>query len=168
MKIASGPKSYSFRILRFLFFFILCATIVMLIGSLLGIISKIKRASEWDEDTYGSQTYEQSLTVRDMRLVAIIAACGLAIGFINVVFGFLGVITLSMGALVMFALLDSLTLILCAVVIAYDEVPDLSSGWLVMNTIRLILAILLIRKVKAYTDEIIQRRVAEKEVTEHT
>lgn len=127
----------------------------------------MKRASEWNDDTPQSQTYEQSLIVRDLRVVAIIAACGLAFGFINVVFGFLGVITLSMGALTMFALLDSLTLILCAIVIAYDEVPDLSSGWLVMNLVRLILAILLIRKVKAYTDEIIQRRVAEKEVTEH-
>lgn len=167
MKIASGPKTRAFKVLRALFFLVLCVTVVILIWALIQTINSFKKAGEWDWDTYESQTYEQRIIVRDLRVVAIIAAIVMVFAFTNLIFGFLGVFTLWMGALLLFAILDSVTLILCAVVIGFEDRPDLTIGWLCLNVGRLLLAILVIREVKLHNDEIIRRRVMEKEVSEH-
>lgn len=167
MKIASGPKTSAFKILRLLFFLVLCITVVLLIWALIQTANVFKNVSEWDWDSYGSKTYEQEIIVRDLRVVAVVAACIMVFGIGNLIFGFLGVFTLWIGALLLFAILDAVTLILCAVAIGFESRPDLSIGWLALNVARLLLAILMIREVKIHNDEIIRRRVMEKEVTEH-
>lgn len=167
MKIAPGPKTVSFKILRYLFFFVLCVTVVVGIGSIILTIRQFKKAGEWDWDTLQSQTYETREDVKDLRIVAVIAAIVLTFGFTNIVFGFLGAITLWLGPLLIFGILDSLTLILSGVVIAHEETPNISIGWLSLNVARLLIAILLIREVKLHNDEVVRRRVMEKEVSEH-
>ena len=167
MKIATGPKTASFKILRLLFFFVLCVTVVLVIWALIQTMASFKKAAEWDWDTYQSQTYETRGIVKDLRVVAVVAAIALSFGAINIIFGFLGAITLWMGPLVIFAILDALTLILAAVVIAFEDRPALSIGWLCLNAVRLLIAILVIREVKLHNDEIVRRRVMEKEVSEH-
>lgn len=167
MKIASGPKTAPFKALRLVFFLLLCVTVALIIWFLIQTISSFKHAAEWNWDTEQSQTYEQRGIVRDLRLVSVIAAIAVAFGFTNIIFGFVGVVTLSLFPLVIFAILDSLTLILSGIVIAYEDDPNLSIGWLVLNVVRLLIVVMIIREVKIHSDEIIKRRVMEKEVTEH-
>jgi hypothetical protein len=167
MKFASGPKTPAFKVIRLLFFLVLFITVALVIWAAMQTIYSFKRVGEWASDTPQSQTYEQVHIVNDLRVVAVVAAITLAFGFTNIVFGFLGAITLWIGPLIIFALLDAIILILIAVVIAFEDKPDLSIGWLCLNIVRLLLAILVIREVKIHNDEIVRRRVMEKEVSEH-
>lgn len=173
--MARGPSSTAFKILRLIFLVLLVISIAVFILGIVLVLSKFRQLNQWKDDTkwtdgsreeQQSQTKEQTAIVYALRLSSALSASIVLVGLLNLIFGFYGIITLRMGSLLLFGLFSTICLILSIAQLYYDDEPNVSIAWLVLEIFEIIVLVMIIRELRTDEGKEIRRRVEERQSPE--
>lgn len=160
-----GPTSFAFKAMRLILLaFLIATTALFVLGVIFGVMQKFRQVDEWRYDSWGSSTWWQRDQIERLRVAASVAASIVALSVLQLVVGFLGFFTLRMPALVLFAMISIIIVILAIVQLIYEDSRNVSIGWLIVTTFEVIISIAMIRELRAYDAEQVRRRVTAAEV----
>lgn len=156
----AGPASFVFKILRLLFLCLLILSLVLFILGIVFSLGKFRKISQWKDDSWLSSTDEQRKIQDNLKVSTYLSAATVGIGFLNLIIGFYAIITLRMGALLLFTLFAFICTILTSTQLYYDDGPEVTIGWLIVDFLQIISLIVMIREIRIYEGDQIRKRVA--------
>jgi len=149
--MAKGPTATSFKILRILFIGLLLVSVAVYIYGIVDISTNFRQLSQWKDDDWRSRTYETEDQITARTISTALEASVIAFGLLNLIFGLYGAISLRIGSVLIFTILAIICTVLSITQLCYDREPDISISWFVVQVLEIIIAIMMIRKLKGTT-----------------